>query len=911
MKRVAVDLQKIIERLTNPHHSLKGPHRLRRVRFLSSILVIFILAGISAIVLIISTNSPIFNILTGLAVVFLVGTICVLAIVLALIQYQEFQHTEPQPGEFSKDNPALERDREALEESENRLKLLVAQMPVACIVWNTEFRVVSWNPAAEKIFGFSVEEAVGRNPYQFIVAEKDKAVVDEIWNRLMESYITAHNVNENLTKGGRIIICEWSNTPLHGPNGQVMGVLSMVQDITEQKQSELALKANETRYRDLFSRIPAALYLTSIQGQILDANQALVELLGYPDRGTLLKVNAKDIFTDPKDRVLENALVVIEGVVRGFRLQLRTFDSRRIWVRDTFRSIKDTRGNVLYEGGLEDITEQVQAEGMNNKNASRNQILAKISQSIVEAGLNHQGILDAVTSSLGNWTGGGCFIVNFKVSQRQFQLDSLYYAQPGALEPFREMINIILNKRFAAEDVSISSTASQPISVEIMDEQQILAVVPPGYQTFLNQHQIDNILFIPLRAQNEVIGQLGVVSNQPGYLHEGDQAFLQEVANRTSLAMMNAQLFEGAQRNLSRLEALRQIDIAITATLDLRVSLGTLLDQVIVQSRVDAADVLVLNSHTHTLDYVAGKGFLTKALQNTHLRMGEGYAGRAALEQKILNIADLRQKETDLLRSPYFLEESFSSYIALPLIAMGEVKGVLEVFHRSPLNPDKEWLDFLEALAGQAAIAIDSVGLFKDLQRSNQELITAYDATIEGWSRALDLRDRETEGHTRRVTEMTLRLAREMEVNEVEQVHMRRGAMLHDIGKMGIPDSILLKPGPLTEGEWQVMHKHPIYAYEMLIPINYLRPALDIPYCHHEKWDGTGYPRGLKGNQIPLVARIFAIVDVWDALCSERPYRSALPKEATRKYIQEQAGSFFDPNVTNAFFKLINTDKSF
>jgi putative nucleotidyltransferase with HDIG domain len=249
-------------------------------------------------------------------------------------------------------------------------------------------------------------------------------------------------------------------------------------------------------------------------------------------------------------------------------------------------------------------------------------------------------------------------------------------------------------------------------------------------------------------------------------------------------------------------------------------------------------------------------------------------------------------------------EEGFVSYIAQPLISKGEVKGVLVIFQRRALTPDDEWLDFLEALAEQAAIALDNAALFENLQRANLELTLAYDATIEGWSRALDLRDQETEGHSQRVTTLAVRLAQVVGTSGDELLHIRRGALLHDIGKMGIPDSILLKPGPLTEEEWQIMRRHPTYAYELLLPIRYLRLALDIPYCHHEKWDGTGYPRGLQGEKIPLAARIFAVVDVYDALSSNRPYRPAWPPERVTAYLREQAGHHFDPAIVQAFLTL-------
>jgi putative nucleotidyltransferase with HDIG domain len=241
--------------------------------------------------------------------------------------------------------------------------------------------------------------------------------------------------------------------------------------------------------------------------------------------------------------------------------------------------------------------------------------------------------------------------------------------------------------------------------------------------------------------------------------------------------------------------------------------------------------------------------------------------------------------------------EDFISYYGVPLITKGDVKGVMEIFHRAALEPDAEWFAFLNTLAGQAAIAVEIATLFESLQLSNSELFLAYDATIEGWSYALDLRDKETEGHTQRVTEMTLKLARTFGLSDLELVQVRWGALLHDIGKMGVPDEILLKPEPLTDKEWVAMKKHPSFAYEMLSPIRYLRLALEIPYCHHEKWDGSGYPRGLKGTQIPLVARIFAVVDVWDALTSDRPYRAAWPEEKVLDHIRSLSGTHFDPEV--------------
>ncbi len=327
---------------------------------------------------------------------------------------------------------------------------------------------------------------------------------------------------------------------------------------------------------------------------------------------------------------------------------------------------------------------------------------------------------------------------------------------------------------------------------------------------------------------------------------------------------------EQIKHQIDRLAALRNIDMAITGSLDLHVTLNIILEKVSATLHVDAADILLSNPNTLRLEHAASRGFRTKVLQHSHLRLGEGYAGRAALEGHTIHIENLPKDAGDLLRAPLLSEEGFITYCCAPLISKGNIKGVIEIFHRTKLDMNEDFLDFVEALASQAAIAVDNASLFNDLHRANTELSLAYETTLEGWSRALDLRDKETEGHSRRVTEMTVRLARDMGMSEEELRNVRRGALLHDIGKMGVPDHILLKPGPLTEEEWKIMRMHPVYARDLLMPITYLKSAIDIPYNHHEKWDGTGYPRGLKEDEIPLSARIFALVDVCDALLSDR-----------------------------------------
>ncbi len=348
------------------------------------------------------------------------------------------------------------------------------------------------------------------------------------------------------------------------------------------------------------------------------------------------------------------------------------------------------------------------------------------------------------------------------------------------------------------------------------------------------------LAYANLTYEGGLVGLLLVLGPTPQpWLGDDERLLLRGLADQSALAIVNTRLYKDARRRLERLQALRTIHIAITNNGGIQATLDVLLEQITQRLGVDAALVLLFDAADQRLVYAAGRGFRSEALRATRLRLGGGRAGQAALQRRILVVPDLTADPGAFTDAPLLNTDGFVSYFAAPLIVQDEVRGVLEVFHRVALRPDPEWLDFLEAWAGQAAIAIDNTTLVADLQHSHSELALAYDATIEGWSHALDLRDHETEGHTQRVTEMTLALAQRVgRFDAAALVHLRRGALLHDIGKMGVPDSILHKPGPLTDAEWVVMRRHPTLTYAMLRVIEYLWPALDIPYAHHEKWDG-------------------------------------------------------------------------
>ena len=411
----------------------------------------------------------------------------------------------------------------------------------------------------------------------------------------------------------------------------------------------------------------------------------------------------------------------------------------------------------------------------------------------------------------------------------------------------------------------------------------------------------------PIRTVGEIIGVMIVSVELPRQLQADTIHLLITLSEMAGNAIRRATLNEQTERQLQRLASLRAVDLAINTILDLRVTLGILIDHIVSQLKVDAVNILLINPKSQSLYQAASSGFHSEGYKNIRLHMVDSLAGQAIRTRTTIHIPNLDEVKV-LQRGQLVSEEGFITYFGVPLIAKGQIKGVLEAFHRSHLEPDAEWRDFLETLAGQAAIAIDNSVLFEELQQTNMNLSLAYDATIEGWSKALDLRDQETEGHALRVTELTVQLAELMGIGSGDLVQIRRGALLHDIGKMGIPDRILYKPGALTEEEWTIMRRHPEFAFKMLSSITYLRDALEVPYAHHERWDGSGYPRQLSGEQIPLAARVFAVVDVWDAMISDRPYRKAFTKEAATEFIRENSGKLFDPRVVETFLRMLGNN---
>ncbi len=355
---------------------------------------------------------------------------------------------------------------------------------------------------------------------------------------------------------------------------------------------------------------------------------------------------------------------------------------------------------------------------------------------------------------------------------------------------------------------------------------------------------------------------------------------------------------------LSRLNTLREIDSTIIGDQSSAEKITTILAVIKRSLEVDAVNLLT-ESIPGILVPSATIGFNLAQIPPVQISAGRDNGG-GLNPDSVLTLNHLQQGNIpDWLAGRFYEHLPYNFYAVAPMTIEGRRYGIIEVFSRGAFKPDQEWQHHFQTLANQAAIALDHSQMILDIQRANREMKDAYEATIQGWSATLEMRDKETQGHSERMLDLSQRLGRRLGLNENQLTDLRYGVLLHDIGKMAVPDSILNKPGALTEAEWEIMRQHPQYAYNLLSGVSFLRGAMDVIYCHHERWDGSGYPQGLSGERIPLSARIFAIVDIWDALTNDRPYRAAWSNEKALHYLEQQAGLELDPRVVQAFVAML------
>jgi len=798
------------------------------------------------------------------------GFVVITAVLLGVLLYRELRN--------------LEAAHARLEASEQRFRLLYQDAPLPALALDTEGRILLVNQLWCETLGFTPLDATGQLFTRF-VAPSAREHFEHAYNDFVDSGHAGYTGELDLQRAdGSILLTAVTGRRVNDPAASSPISYFTLQNITGQRQLEVENRLQQEEYRRILDAVPALVYYIDRAQVIVRVNQAAAEQQ-HTSPAELIGKPVKSIFPSYTDWIDDSFtdLMASGKPVLGKNYETTNAEGQPMWVqvdRIPYMGVDGRQEGVV--AFVTDVTDQVRRE---------RDLESLVDLSTALRGVNNR---EDLLSNLLQLIMDNLHVEGASIALRSNQDENLVIQ--AAAGRWQSLTGRVINDQGMSQRVTASGQAELTQQVAVTD-----SIDGKPYRD-----EIRAAGAVPLIAERQTLGALWIGSRSP--IPEDDFRLLRTMADIAAAALHRILVADQTQLRLRRVSALHYIDMAISASFDWHVTLNVLLSQAIAMLGVDAAAILTFNPETQYLEYAAGIGFLSGAESETRLRLGESQAGAVALKREIRFIADLRELDDPSFES-FISREEFTTFCSAPLIGKGQVKGVVELFTRARFTPDGEWMDFLEMLTAQAAIALDNSELFEGLQQSNSELRQAYDALILGWSRALELRDAETQGHANRLVEHTLRLARRLHLPERDLPHLRRGVLLHDIGKMGIPDAVLLKPGVLTPLEWQVMRQHPVYAYDLLSSIAYLRPAIEVPYAHHEHWDGSGYPRGLKGEGIPFTARIFSVVDVWDALTHDRPYRRAWTEAQAEAYLREQAGVTLDPRVVAEFLAMLQEEE--
>lgn len=698
-----------------------------------------------------------------------------------------------------------------------------------------------------------------------------------------------------------------------------------IRDITEQKNTQESLRRSSALFSTIFEESPIPISLADLETEkYLEVNPAFLNMTGYTREEIIgHEYNELKFWASSKQRRHVISLLRHDKKIRDLPIELKTkqneikndlISSEKIFLeeRPYFLTMGvDITRKVQSDRELRHKTEDLELINELNDAANRGEKLKSIIQKLAIATKTAFPEIEAsifmLTPDEKNFESAGTtFTVSPEVHKICPQISALLTERPifpiTGSKAIQKVIEtkqaILLNDKADVDNWNQEST--QTLSAPT-DEAKI--AIGQAIREIYQKLKIRFAFIIPLVSENKVIGLMNIISAHQ--FEEEDIERILKISSQVTAAIIHKKAEEDILVQLQRIKVLNEITRAINSNLNLSLILNLLVKRLRSQLNVDATAILLKKPFSSQFEIVADEGVETQELKKLTVNFGHGLAGNIAVQRKILVIDDLREAGSRYDFNENITKQGFNSFIGVPLVSKGNLKGVIDIFNRQPIPIDNSWMEYLEILGEQAAIAIENAQSFEEIRASNQELIAAYNATITGWSKALDLRDKETEGHSQRVTKLTLHLAEAVGIPQEQMVQIRRGALLHDIGKIGVPDSILHKPGKLNEEEWKIMRTHPQVAYDFLSEIDYLRGAINIPYCHHEKWDGSGYPRGLKGEEIPIEARIFSVADAWDALTNDRPYRPAWNKEKAIEYLKSQAGITYDPQIMQIFLEKI------
>jgi len=777
-----------------------------------------------------------------------------------------------------------------LRASEKSYRGLFNSVEEAIYIQDKQGAFLDVNTGAVKMYGYPVEFFIGKTPE--VLSAPGKNDLLEVQKSFQKALAGQPQQFEfwGLRSNGDIFPKDVRMYP-----GTYFGqevIIALGRDITERKKAEQQLRSTQAFLNHVLKAVPLGISVYNAKTSLLEFDNAVSTTFSgmSMDEFNALPAVERWKLIHPEDRgkrakFMQELGSMADGEIRDIEFR-RITAGRFHWFRYRYFVFERDETGVISKllAVTEDITSQKQAEQSLQRQLKELTTLHQIARASIQVDSIDE-MVEIVTQQVGN----SFYPENFGVllldeTQKVLRVHPSYRGITNNVELIVPLENSISGP--------VTSTGKPRRIANVQTEPDYISATTG----------ICSELCVPIKIGEHAIGVINAESKQLDFFSDEDERLLLTIAGQMATAIERIRLFDSERERRQEAETLRQATAALSTSLDLDHVLESILTSLKQVVPYDSASVFLLEGDRLRITKTDG-------LHGSDDLLGKSFPADDSL------FLEVKKFKQPIILANASLDPRFRGWgetnrvlgwMSVPLITRGEVIGYITLDNQKEAAYSQYAGSMAQAFAHQAAAAIENARLFEGMQDSLKEMNQAYESTIEGWSKAMDLRDKETEGHTLRVTEMTTRLAKSMGISGEALVHIRRGALLHDIGKMGVPDRILLKPDSLSDDELLIMRRHPRYAYDMLAPISYLNPALDIPYCHHERWDGKGYPQGLKGEEIPLAARLFAVVDVWDALTSDRPYRPAWTRKEALDYIKELTEEHFDPRIVEKFVEIIN-----
>ena len=778
---------------------------------------------------------------------------------------------------------------------------------------------------------FDLIESYQHLPWIVMSAIKDHQVLRQAFNSGAADYIVRNDQNTNLTGLDKTILdvleC-WNNRK----NNKIYDLKSTHENpsranelhlvnlrLAEESHQRLEaleeLRESRELYRRFFQNSRDAVCITSIDGRWIDMNGSALALFGYEDKEDIWTDTMLNFYWDTDQGRDYSRKLEEDGFVNDYPIKFRKKDGSSINALITAMPYEIGGKVIGYQGLIRDMTDELKSKDENLKLHKNHAILDSLARdmgNILELNDIYSSISNHIKEIVvPDWIR----ILKFDELQLNFKIEFEWGMNPPRgsktleLEYFEDNYQKLIRKTSKTKQTTIAVMDDSLYQDHKISPSTSINSIEVGSSGRDQNHDYPTIVLTPIMNNDQVIGIIHVVFNSNKPPTPEDLSFLTRAANIVAICLKKAYLLQYSEAHVKKLSSLQRVQQIILENLSLPTTMDMMVDQVVTELDVDAVNILYLHPGLKTLRLISQKGFRQKVFRDSGLEIGEGLAGRAVETKSIIHIRDLSNSPDQINRSLEFSTEKFVTYFGVPLLVKNRLVGVLEIFNRSMLEPEAYWLDLLKLIAGLVAIAIDLQNLTNDLEKSRKKIAEAFDGVIMGWATALELRGIESEGHARRTQDLTSRLAIKIGISGTSLDDIKRGALLHDIGKMGIPDDVLLKGSLLNAEEMKLIGRHPVDAYELLKSVDGLKEILDIALYHHERWDGKGYPYGIEGEEIPLSARIFAVVDVWDAMQTDRPYRKAYSRTEALHHLEEQAGKHFDPKVLRVFIEMLEEDQ--